>query len=198
MHPTFVAKLQPREIVDERGNVKLVVDRNATGSVAAYNAPSWNNNEFANSPSTAEPVRTASVPLPSAAPQTQAAERPTGEPSFSEKLGNFFRTGSTKPEPAPAQVAAVEAPKPAPKRESIKSRVSKMVGLRGSSAPQTASDAPAPTQAATARSGAPKVKTAEAPTAVPAPAPSQSGGMMTGAQPAPSSSNFDNRWSAFR
>ena len=133
-----------------------------------------------------------------AAPQALAAERPSAEPSFTEKLGNFFRSGSTKPDPAPVQAAAAAPQPPAPKRESIKSRVSKMVGLRGSSTPQTTAEAPAPNQAATARSSAPKVKTAEAPVAPPAPAPSQSGGMMSGAQPAPSSSNFDSRWSAFR
>jgi hypothetical protein len=192
MHPTFVAKLQPREIVDERGNVKLVVDRNATGSVAAYNAPTWNNNEFANSPAAAEPVRTASVPLPRATPQAVAAERPAAEPSFAEKVGNFFRTGSTKPEPAPTQVAVAEAPKPAPKRESVKSRVSKMVGLRGSSGPATQS--PAPSQAATG-GDAQNMKTAQAPAS---PAPAQAQPTMSGAQPAPSSTNFDSRWSAFR
>jgi murein L,D-transpeptidase YafK len=191
MHPTFVAKLQPREIVDERGNVKLVVDRNAVGSLAVANAPTWSNNEFANSPSAAEPVRTASVPMPRTAPQALAAERPAAEPSFADKLGNFFRTGSTKPEPAPAQVAVAEEPKPAPKRESVKQRVSKMVGLRGSTAPA----APAPSQAAS-RDDAAKVKTAQAPEPNPAPAPS--GAVMNGAQPAPASNNFDSRWSAFR
>ena len=196
MHPTFVAKLQPREVVDERGNVKLVVDRSNQGSIVAYSSPQPAETDITSSARAAEPVRTASVPLPRTAPQALTAERPAAEPSFAEKVGNFFRTGSTKPEPAPTQVAAVETPKPAPKRESIKSRVSKMVGLRGSSAPQAATEAPAPNQAAaTSRSGAPKVKTAEAPAA---PAPSQSGGMMNGAQPAPSSTNFDSRWSAFR
>jgi murein L,D-transpeptidase YafK len=194
MHPTFVAKLQPREMVDERGNVKLVVDRNATGNIVAYNAPAWSNNDLANSsPAAAEPVRTASVPMPRAAPQAQTGASPAAEPSFAEKIGNFFRTGSTTPPPAPSQVAAVEAPKPAPKRESVKSRVQRMVGLRGSSTPQT--ETPAPSQASAPRGAGPQVKTAEAPAA---PAPSQPGGMMNGAQPAPSSNNFDSRWSAFR
>lgn len=196
MHPTFVAKLQPREIVDERGNVKLVVDRSNQGSIVAYNAPA--ETDITSSARALEPVRTASVPLPSAAPQALAAERPSAEPSFTEKLGNFFRSGSTKPDPAPIQAATAAPQPPAPKRESIKSRVSKMVGLRGSSTPQTTAEAPAPNQSATARSSAPKVKTAEAPVAPPAPAASQSGGMMSGAQPAPSSSNFDSRWSSFR
>jgi murein L,D-transpeptidase YafK len=204
MHPTFVAKLQPREVVDERGNVKLVVDRNATGSVVAYSAPTWSNNDFANSsPAAAEPVRTASVPLPRAAPQAQTGARPAAEPSFAEKVGNFFRFGTTKPEPVPTQVAAAEAPKPAPKRESVRSRVSKMVGLRGSSTPKTAAETAAPKQAGTTRTEPASMKTAAAPAAPAAPAPSQPSstqptGMMNGAQPVPSSSNFDSRWSAFR
>jgi hypothetical protein len=193
MHPTFVAKLQPREIVDERGNVKLVVDRNNQGNMVAYSSTQPAETDITSSARAVEPVRTASVPLPRTAPQAQAVERAAAEPSFGEKLGNFFRTGSTKPEPAPAQVAAVEEPKPAPKRESMKSRVSKMVGLRGSNTP--AAQAPASSQTTTA-SDAPNVKTAQAPAAATAPAPS--GATMSGAQPAPSSTNFDNRWSAFR
>jgi hypothetical protein len=199
MHPTFVAKLQPREIVDERGNVKLVVDRNATGNIVAYNAPAWSNNDLAISSSAAsEPVRTASVPTPRPSPQAQTTA--TAEPSFADKIGNFFRTGSTNPPPAPAQVAAVEAPKPAQKRESVKSRVQRMVGLRGSSNPQTSAEPAAsrPAQAAAPRSEQPNVKTAEGPAAPPAQSGWQSNGLMNGAQPAPSSNNFDSRWSAFR
>jgi murein L,D-transpeptidase YafK len=201
MHPTFVAKLQPREIVDERGNTKLVVDRDSAGKIVAASAPAWSNNDFL-SPSLAQddPVRTASVPAPATAPQAQTAARPATELSFAEKVGNFFRHGTTNPEPAPAQVAAAETPKPAPKRESVKSRVQKMVGLRGSSAPESSSEAssakPAP---ARATKDAPKVQTAEAP-AAPAPAApaAQPSGMMSGAQPAPASSSFDSRWNAFR
>ncbi len=38
MHPTFVAKLRPQQVVDERGNVKLVVDKNNPSPVVAYSA----------------------------------------------------------------------------------------------------------------------------------------------------------------
>ncbi|WP_414710062.1 L,D-transpeptidase family protein [Pseudorhodoplanes sp.] len=199
MHPTFVAKLQPREVVDERGNVKLVVDRNPSPSIIASSAPAWSNNDIlTSSPAVSEePVRTASVPLPRAAPQAQTSVRPAAEPSFAEKVGNFFRHGTTTPEPAPTQVAAVEAPKPAPApKPSIKQRVQNMVGLRGSSSPQPAADASK--QAAAPQPAAAKVKTAEAPANPPAAAPAQSGGFISGAQPAPSSNSFDSRWSAFR
>ena len=197
MHPTFVAKLQPREVVDERGNVKLVVDRTSTGNIVAYNAPTWSNNDFATAPAAAEPVRTASVPTPRAAPQLQSGEHAASEPSFADKIGNFLRTGSTKPQPAPAQVAAVETPRPAPKREreSVKSRVQKLVGLRGSSNPAPAA---APEQSASPRAEPSGVKTAQAPAAPPAQSAWQSNGLMNGAQPAPPSSSFDSRWSAFR
>ena len=70
-----------------------------------------------------------------------------------------------------------------------------MVGLRGSSGP--AAPTPAPSQAAT-NGDAAKVKTAQAPAANPAPAAAQWSNTIGGAQPAPSSTNFDNRWSAFR
>lgn len=195
MHPTFVAKLQPREMVDERGNVKLVVDRNATGNIVAYSSPASSDNDITASARAQEPVRMASVPLPRSAPQAKIGEAPPSEPSFADKIGNFFRYGTTNPTPPPAQVAAVE---PAPKREGIKSRVSKMVGLRGSSDQPQASQTPA-AKSAPARTAAeaPKVKTAEAP-AAPAPAAQPAPGMINGAQPAPSASNFDSRWSAFR
>jgi murein L,D-transpeptidase YafK len=203
MHPTFVAKLQPREIVDERGNVKQIVDRSSQGSIIAFSSPQSNDADITSSARATEAVRTANVPLPRSAPQAKIGERPASEPSFAEKIGNFFRYGTTSPEPAPTQVAAAQAPRPAPKRESIKSRVSKMVGLRGSSdQQQPASDTPAaakpaaPTPARAAGTQAPPVKTAEAPPA--SPAPSQPGGMINGAQPAPASSSFDSRWSAFR
>jgi hypothetical protein len=71
-----------------------------------------------------------------------------------------------------------------------------MVGLRGSSTPQT--ETPAPSQTSAPRSAGPQVKTAEAPAASPAQSGWQSNGLMNGAQPAPSSNNFDSRWSAFR
>ncbi len=202
MHPTFVAKLQPREVVDERGNVKLVVDRNAAGNIVAASAPAWSNEVANPSPAAAaEPIRTASVPTPRAAPQAQTGVRPAAEPSFAEKVGNFFRTGSTKPqpEPAPAQVAAVEAPRPAPKRESVRSRIERTVGLRGSSTPQNTAETPsAPKPAATTRGDGSNVKTAEGPAAAPSQSGWQANGLMNGAQPAPSSNNFDSRWSAFR
>ncbi|MGE3989578.1 L,D-transpeptidase family protein [Pseudorhodoplanes sp.] len=205
MHPTFVAKLQPREMVDERGNVKLVVDRNSQGSIVAYSSPQASDNDITSSARAPEPVRMANVPLPRTAPLAKPDARPASEPSFAEKVGNFFRFGTTNPEPVQTQVAAVEAPRPAPKRESVRSRVSRMVGLRGSSEQPQPSGPQAdvkPAAPARATNNTSNVKTAEVPPApapaASAPAPLPSRAFVSGAQPAPSSSNFDSRWSAFR
>jgi murein L,D-transpeptidase YafK len=198
MHPTFVEKLRPQQIVDERGNIKLVVDKNNPSPVVAYSAAVQPEAEITTS-AVAVNAPTVNVPLPRQAPQTKVGQRPADEgPSFGERLASFFRGGNSTPAQQQQVASAEPAAKPAPKKDGIKARVSRMIGLRGSEEkPQTADAAPAP-----ARSAGPKVKTAaasgdaqpaaQAPAAAPAPA-------NIGAAPAaPSSTNFDSRWSAFR
>jgi murein L,D-transpeptidase YafK len=202
MHPTFVAKLRPQQIVDERGNVKLVVDKNNPSPVVAYSAAVQPEAELTTS------VVSVNVPLPRSAPQAKVGTRPADEPSFGERLASFFRGGSTSSAQSEQRVAAAEpvAPKAAPKREGVRAKVSRMIGLRGSNEQAQAADAPAPA-AVPARPASPKVKTAAAsgeaqpqqPAAAPAPAAPSNGGVMSGSQPIPpSSNNFDSRWSAFR
>ena len=203
MHPTFVAKLRPVEVVDDRGNVKLVVDKNNPSPVIAYSSAAVQ--PEAELTTAAVSVN---VPLPRSAPQTKVGSRPAEEPSFSDRLASFFRGGgSTSSAQTEQRVAAAEpaAPKAAPKSEGIKAKVSRMIGLRGSNDQAQSADAAAP--AAAARSASPKVKTAAASgdaqqPAAPAPAPAaapSNGGVMSGSQPIPpSSNNFDNRWNAFR
>jgi murein L,D-transpeptidase YafK len=210
MHPTFVAKLQPREIVDERGNVKLVVDRNPSANVVAYSAPSWSNDVATASPApAAEPIRTASVSSTPQAETTSTRYSSSSEPGFFQKIGNFFRSGSSNSQPAPAQVAATEASKPAAKRDNGRdnaktAKSSRVVGLRGSNTPQQdQAENSTARQAATQRSQpqTSQVQTAEAPATRPSSSASsswQSNGLMNGAQPAPSSNSFDSRWSGFR
>ena len=210
MHPTFVAKLQPREVIDERGNAKLVVDRNSLSAVAS-SAPQQNDSfETATTAATvmaaASPVEVADVPLPRSAPRAQTGVRPA-EPSFADKVGNFFRFGANRtPEPQTRIASAEPMPMPAPReREGVKARVSRMIGLRNE---QQRNEAAAPRSSAAASrtsSEAPKVKTAaaqsssrEAAAATAAPAPAPQPGIMSGAQPIPGSSNFDNRWGSFR
>jgi murein L,D-transpeptidase YafK len=188
MHPTFVAKLRPQEIVDERGNVKLVVDKNNPSPMIAYSAPA----QQPEAELTTAAVTSANVPSPRGAPQPKVGTRPVEEPSFADRLANFFRGGSSTPQPQ-EQVASAE-PVAKPKRDGVKAKVSRMIGLRGSEERPQSAEAPAK----------PKVKTASASgdvpaAAAPAPAPAPAAPSGFGAAPvAPSSSNFDSRWSAFR
>jgi hypothetical protein len=212
MHPSFIAKLQPREIIDDRGNVKLVVDPNAPGPIAsasAYSVPSVTERDSEPVVVPAQAVAAADVPLPRNAPQTKQGVRPE-EPSFGERIANLFRRGSSdtaaKPQVAAAQPAAEPASRPAAKPSLLQ-----RVGLRGRSEPaRTETPAAKPRQIPLTKPAAPQAdsakatdtKPAEAPevrtAAAPAPAAPSSGGMIQGAQPSPGSSNFDNRWGAFR
>jgi murein L,D-transpeptidase YafK len=205
MHPTFIAKLQPREVIDERGNVKLVVDPNAPGPIAtAYSVASAADRESDITAST-QPVQVADVPLPRVAPQAKQGTRPE-EPSFAQRLGSLFRVGSSDKseqtrvaaaQPVATPPAAETQPKPAAK-PSLASRV---MGLRGSGTAQDAAPAPAPRSVQAAKPGAiqppsDKVKTAAAGDSPAAPA--SSGAVMSGAQPIPQSSSFESRFGSFR
>ncbi|ARQ02883.1 L,D-transpeptidase family protein [Pseudorhodoplanes sinuspersici] len=216
MHPTFIAKLRPHEIIDERGNAKLIVDPNNPGPMVAFSASSPSEDEVTNSAAVSAPVQTADVPLPRNAPQTKIGMRPAPELTFAEKIGNFFRGGSREPEAASTRVASVQpmAPAtpaaPAPQRETVRTKVSRMIGLRGSSEKQ----AEVPTRAAPSASASrtpsetPKMKTAAAPAAGEAPAPQPAptatpasqptGSVMSGSQPIPQASSFESRFGAFR
>jgi murein L,D-transpeptidase YafK len=202
MHPTFIAKLQPREIVDERGNVKLVVDPNAPGPIAsAYSVASTTPERDSDVVSSA-PIQVADVPLPRNAPQAKQGARPE-EPSFAQRLSNFFRTGSTD-KSEQSRVAAVQpAPEPQAKPAAKPGLMSRITGLRGSNANAAPTPRPAQAAAVAAKPAAqpqaadPKVQTAAAGQgAQPAAAPT--GTVINGAQPIPATSNFDSRWGAFR
>jgi murein L,D-transpeptidase YafK len=197
MHPTFVAKLRPQEIVDERGNLKLVVDKNNPApAVTAFSAPSAQPEAELTTAAVSANIQnanySASVPAPRNSPQPKTGQRAAEEPSFGERLANFFRGGSSTPQPQ-EQVASAE-PVAKPKREGVKAKVSRMIGLRGSEEKPQAAEAPR---------SSPKVKTASAsgdaqPAAAPAPAVQAAPANIGSAPAAPSSSNFDNRWNAFR
>lgn len=206
MHPTFVAKLQPREILDERGNVKLVVDPSAPGPVASsYSVASATERESDMTAST-QPIQVADVPLPRNAPQAKQGVRPE-EPSFAQRLGSLFGIGSAN-RSEQARVAAVQ---PASETRSATSRASadsRGMGLRSSSVRPADAPTPKSRPAQTAKPSPVQsqvddspVKTAAAgdnPPPAPAAAPTSTGSVMSGAQPIPSSSSFDSRWGAFR
>ncbi len=190
MHPTFVAKLRPQEVIDERGNIKLVVDKNnPSPAIAAFSAPSAQPEAELTTAAVSNSYPAANVPSPRPAPQPKTGTRASDEPSFADRLANFFRGGSSSTPQPQEQVASAE-PAAKPKREGVKARVSRMIGLRGSEERQQAADAPRT---------APKVKTASASgDAQPAPVAPAAPANIGAAPAAPSSSNFDSRWNAFR
>ncbi len=211
MHPTFIAKLQPREIVDERGNTKLVVDPSAPGPIAsAYSVAAVTERE-SDMASSAQPVQVADVPLPRTAPQAKQGVRPE-EPSFAQRLGNLFRVtpsnNSEQSRVAAVQPASVPEPRPAAQPNTPP----RVVGLRSSAPADARMPKSRPAQTAQPAAVQPssddsRVQTATAgassapiPPAASAAAtvPSSTGSVMSGAQPIPSSNSFDSRWGAFR
>ena len=229
MHPTFVARLQPREIVDERGNTKLVVDRSNLTRAASFSAPQIDSPRYE-----AEPINTASVvaeepapvavaaadvPLPRNAPQPKVGTRPA-EATFAEKLGNFFRIGPNRQQTAPAtRVASTDPSVPAvaaQSRDTSGARaMPRPVNLRGTNDQPQASESSA--NRATRDARRPATETPRPPAAVaaqrplptpapqPAPAPAAQAnaappatGQMSGSQPLPAPSSFDNSWSSLR
>ncbi|MBZ0162352.1 MAG: hypothetical protein K8H74_06545, partial [Notoacmeibacter sp.] len=112
--------------------------------------------------------------------------------------GSLFSRAQAAPKPKPAETNAAEAPR----KEPLTSRVSSVIGLRGSG-----KKTPDQTEAAAAAApGAirridPAVRTAktEEEPQPPVSAPTRAtGSLISGSQPIPQSSNFDSRWTAFR
>ena len=226
MHPKFVAALKPAEVVDEKGKIRLVVENPAPGKLASV-AYSPTVDQELRSPGAIEPepVQVADVPLPRTAPQAKVGTKPA-ELSFAQKMENFFRpapkpeadTRVATAEPAPAAqqpknngslFSRITTPKPrpaaaaeettteAPKKEGVTAKVSRTIGLRGSEKNNAPKDQAAAPQTAPGaiRQIDPNTKTA------PQPAPTttaSTGSLMNGAQPIPSTSSFDSRFSAFR
>ena len=226
MHPSFIAALKPQEVVDEKGKIRLVVENPAPGKLAsvAY-SPTVDADLRSPGAIEPEPVQVADVPLPRTAPQAKVGTKPA-ELSFAQKMENFFRpapkpeaeTRVATAEPAPAAqqpknngslFSRITTPKPrpaaaaeettteAPKKEGVTAKVSRTIGLRGSEKNNAPKDQAAAPQTAPGaiRQIDPNTKTA------PQPAPTttaSTGSLMNGAQPIPSTSSFDSRFSAFR
>ena len=224
MHPKFVAALKPQEMVDEKGKIRLIVENPAPGKLASVAfSPSTETEIRSTASIEPEPQVVADVPLPRTAPQKQDGVKPQ-EQSFAQKMENFFRpapkaepstqvaavqpeaqaqpaknNGSlfsriTTPKPKPAASAADETVAEAPKKEGVMAKVSRTIGLRGSDKKEQPADGQA---APGAIRQIDTTRTAQQ--TQPAPATTAStGSLMNGAQPIPSSSSFDSRFSAFR
>lgn len=225
MHPKFIAALKPQEMVDEKGKIRLIVENPRPGKLAsvAY-SPTTESDIRSTASIEPEPQVVADVPLPRTPPQKQDGTKPQ-EPSFAQKMENFFRP-APKAEPS-TQVAAVQpdtqsaqpaknngslfsritAPKPkpapateeataeAPKKEGVIAKVSRSIGLRGSDkkeqSAETQQAAPGAIRQIDTTRSAQQNQPASTTTA-------STGSLMSGAQPIPSSSSFDSRFSAFR
>jgi murein L,D-transpeptidase YafK len=204
MHPSFLAKLNPQEVVDDKGKIRLVIDKNATAPAAvttiAYNTAG---------PDTGEPAPTvvADAPVPRAAPRPKEGSRP--QSSFADKLAALFN-----PKPAEAKAAETPAPaeaEPAKKRsvfalprskpepmsqtktadaakEGVAAKISRKLGLRSGEPSAESEKGKAPADAASPQ---PEVKTAAAANETKSP-------LLSGAQPIVPTASFDSRWSAFR
>ncbi len=118
MNPKFVAALNPQEVVDEKGKIRLVVENPPPGKLASV-AYSPTVDQELRTPAVIEPepVQVADVPLPRTAPQAKVGSKPE-ELSFAQKMENFFR-----PAPKPAhetRVATAEPTEPAPAAQPAK------------------------------------------------------------------------------
>jgi hypothetical protein len=206
MHPTFLAKLQPREVIDRNGNVKLVVDR-APAAIAYSQATAASSYDAAEVPQrTIEPAPTqvANAPMPRTPPRAKDGVKPE-EPSFLDRLASLFRP--TAPATPITRVASAAPPTPGslfnpktaetplPAKEGVAPKTSPKLGLRGSDGVEESSMPKAkPRELATGairptrlQDGEAEVKTA-----------ATSGSLLTGAQPIVPTSSFDSRWGAFR
>lgn len=228
MHPKFIAALKPQEVVDDKGKIRLIVENPTPGKLASV-AYSPMVEADLRSPAAIEPqpVMVTDVPLPRTAPQGKEGVKPQ-EPSFAQKMENFFRPAPKSV--AETRVATVEPAAPAaqqPKNNgSLFSRITTPTPRPKPSAATEETIAEAPKkEGVTAKvsrmiglRGADKDEASkEQPASAQAAAPgairqidpnvrtaqqpatvTTTGSLMNGAQPIPQTSNFDSRWTAFR
>jgi murein L,D-transpeptidase YafK len=217
MHPKFVAALKPRQVVDDKGKIRLVVDNTPGQLVGEVYATAGETALTSEAPvETTATVAVADVPVPRSAPQAKVGSKPE-EPSFSEKLANFFKLtpkdppavkvasvepAAEQPKPKPNLLtritaprnATAESPEPAPRKDAAP----RTIGLRGSE-PSAVPEAPKAKPASASPQTAQQQQWPQTQPQSNTVAAAGSGSLMSGAQPTgPSSSNFDSRWSAFR
>jgi murein L,D-transpeptidase YafK len=211
MHPTFVAKLQPREVIDQNGNVKLVVDR-APGAIAYSQAMASSSYDAAQAPERMiepAPTQVANAPVPRAAPRAKDGVKPE-EPSFIDRLASLFRPAAAAPATPVTRVVSAAPPTqgslitskaaetPAPAKEATAAKTSPKLGLRGSDGVDESLTPQAKSRdlaTGAIRPSRPQEGDAEVKTAATA---SAGGSLLTGAQPIVPTSSFDSRWGAFR
>ena len=225
MHPSFVAKLNPQHVRDDKGNVRWLVDNPPIGTAKATVHPIRETDAApvmaAAVPSpAAESAVTASgadVPMPPANPRRApavASSQPTSSgsmfsglfangtvtSSFSNATSTVARAlGFGKEEPKP-EITARAAMRPAP-RPAAGTNAAMPAAV---AAAERSRDAPKPDALRRTADATPPARTAEAsPQATAAEAtppanPAAGASLMTGAQPTLPAGSFDGRFNAFR
>ena len=106
MHPKFVAALKPQEMVDEKGKIRLIVENPKPGKLAsvAYSPTDRVRHSRRRHRSSRSRRSSPTCRCRARAPQKQDGAKPE-EPSFAQKMENFFRP-APKAAPEPRVAAA--------------------------------------------------------------------------------------------
>ena len=219
MHPTFLAKLKPREVRETDGTVRYVVDESAARRLGSYVNPPLEQvpaePEITAAVATATPAArrkdtpsapanaymlagSQAKPAPQARPQTQVAStvastQPRQEGMFgrvTNTVGRLFDFGQEKPNPV-----AAPAPAPKPAKATLKPAPGAILAAkpRPEQRPEPRPEArPAP-QAQPPRDAAPAQAYQQQPAR-----PAAAAGLLNGAQPVVPTGSFENRWGALR
>ncbi len=168
MHPTFLAKLQPKPLIDFN---RLSSDVSAPPGPLPPNV----------NPPHAPDADTTSA-LAATAPQSETTM---------QKMGKLFGLGGSEPQPAPPAAAAVPKPKPAPTQTAA-------VTPPKPAAAAPASKPPAKSQAEVAQATPPAASQQAASQPPNASSATATAGLMAGATPVVPSGSFESRWGSVR
>jgi murein L,D-transpeptidase YafK len=203
MNPVFQAKLNPREIRDSDGTVRLVVDQPAPGTVPPTVNPPHAPDLSPETPTGALASNAPTPPArPASAPTRVASAPPPAQSDGGNLFARLFRFGGEDQKPTPvAQPQAAAAPVPSPRPAQRPAQAASAVAAAPVAAPiPHASPRPQPQQAQTI--DVPPVESAPRPVAAAASAnPSTTASapsVISGAQPVVPTGSFDSRWSALR
>jgi murein L,D-transpeptidase YafK len=213
MHPTFLAKLNPQQIRDDKGNVRWLVDNPPPGTAVALTTRTYARDpandpgpNLANAaPAAAEqPAASGGIPMPRPVPGRAFAAAPSnaapsnavaftasaGSGSAPAKPNMFNGLFSSGPASSVAKVFGFggEEPKPAAKPVPQVARGPAKPVATAAAKPDTRKDT---LQQAELRSSAPAASEPE-------PAARPASGLITGAAPVVPTQSFENRWSGSR